>query len=69
MADQSTGTLAEIRDLSDADLNEVIERALTITALADTTLIEQEMLGMAASQEWRRRHPSTVPPATFLRAI
>ena len=69
MSDQTTGTLAEIRDLSDADLNEVIERALTITALADTTLIEQEMLGMAASQEWRRRHPSTVPPATFLRAI
>ena len=69
MSDQITGTLVEIRALSDTDLNEVIERALTITAMADTTLIEQEMLGMAASQEWRRRHPSTVPPATFLRAI
>ena len=69
MSDQITETLTGLKALSDTDLNEVIDRALTLTRAADTTLMHQEVLGMAASEEWRRRHPSTIPPATFLRAI
>ena len=60
--------LAAVRGMSDVELNETIDRILGGDPMITTT-VEEEAMAFLASAEWARRHPSTIPPATFMKAV